>query len=81
MRTNKEYNGHPSWNYWNVSLWINSTYHLYKTACALIEEFGNRKEAAMRLWEAFLLQGITHTPDGAKYTKAAIYHAIKDINR
>ena len=36
----KEYNGHRSWNSWNVSLWFNNDYNLYKQIEKSLEKDG-----------------------------------------
>lgn len=36
----RQYNGYPSWNSWNVSLWINNEYNLYTTAYDLVQREG-----------------------------------------
>ena len=38
----KPYEGYPSWNSWNVSLWINNEYNLYMTAYNLVQREGMR---------------------------------------
>ena len=69
------YNGHKSWNQWNVSLWINNDESLYREAYDLVSRYGVAK-AANRL--ARDLDG-QHTPDGGRYNRTAIYNAISDI--
>lgn len=69
------YNGHKSWTHWNVSLWINNDEGLYRTAVALARTHG-KDTAAHIMMAIFDEQGVTHTPDGAKYSKAAIRAAL-----
>lgn len=69
-----EYNGHRSWNAWNVSLWIHNDEHLYRTASALVKDLGPTK-AARQLHR--LLEG-TRTPDGAAYNLTAIREALSN---
>lgn len=79
MRKSKPYNGHHCWNCWNVFLWIGNDEGLYRAArdyvlhvkpCALaVDAFLNELAA----------QGITETPDGAKYTKSAVRKAMVAI--
>ena len=70
------YNGHKNWNHWNVSLWINNDEGLYYMA----KEYANnyRKEAAARLMfhQLTVLQNITKTPDGARYSVSSIRAAM-----
>lgn len=71
-------NGHKNWNHWNVALWIGNDEGLYKLA----REFcrNNGKEMAARdLFEMLTDDGVTHTPDGAPYSKTAIREALRGI--
>jgi len=70
-----EYNGYPSWNAWNVSLWINNEEFQYKTARFVIEKYGYVKGVNMltKMWED------RTTPDGAKYNKRSIKLAVREI--
>jgi len=70
-----EYNGYPSWNAWNVSLWINNNEALYREAVAVVNRVGEAKAARFlaRDWE-----GMT-TPDGGKFNHRAIRLAIRGI--
>jgi len=74
------FNGHKNWNHWNVSLWINNDEGLYRDAVLCRREYGDTlDEAADRMM--FLLdgRGITHTPDGAPYTKTSVRAAMRDL--
>lgn len=76
----KEYNGHRSWNAWNVSLWINNNEILYNTARNIAcEHRGNRQNAANAMLYRLECKGITETPDGAPYTAASILLAMRGI--
>ena len=70
-----EYNGYPSWNAWNVSLWINNEEALYYHAVDLVRRYGVVRASAMLAvdWEG------KRTPDGAKYNRRSIYLAIRDM--
>ena len=70
-----KYQGHRSWNAWNVSLWINNDEGLYNWARESVREMG-RKKAARYLAQA--MEGEC-TPDGAKYNYTCIYEALEDI--
>jgi len=73
-----KYNGHKNWNHWNVSLWVNNDEGLYSEAkrCAALT---NRKKAAENFLESLRSMGITHTPDGAPYSKTTIRAAMVGI--
>lgn len=69
------YNGYPSWNAWNVSLWINNDEGLYRTAVECVKATkGKRRRAA----QMFLDQvGDKKTPDGAVYNMAGVMGAMQ----
>lgn len=69
------YNGHRSWNAWNVSLWINNDESLYRHALDLCQRHGIAKGARHL---AANLAG-ERTPDGAKYNPTCIREALRDI--
>jgi len=75
MAKAKEYNGYPSWNQWNVSLWINNDEGLYNWACDLTRQYGVKKAAKVMAND---LDGI-RTPDGARYNVTSILGAIRGI--
>ena len=75
MAKAKEYNGYPSWNQWNVSLWINNEEGLYNWACDLTRQYGVKKAAKVMASD---LDGI-RTPDGARYNVTSILGAIRGI--
>jgi hypothetical protein len=70
-----EYNGYPSWNAWNVSLWINNDETLYRYALAMVQEHGIQR-ATKYLSEDW---NGKRTPDGARYNRRSIYYAIRDM--
>lgn len=80
------YNGHPSWEYWNVSLWIANDESLYRLALRCLREQPNRRAAA----DAFIAavrethEGHTPfcvpaTPDGAPYTQRSVLAALRGM--
>ena len=83
-----EYNGHRSWNAWNVSLWINNDEHLYNFALRCIErariKLGFRSHINRlvidRATRAFYssYKG-EKTPDGANYNRLSIKEAIAGL--
>lgn len=55
------YNGHPSWEHWNVSLWFNNDQGLYN----LMRESRN----GSNLWDILNDLNFLKTPDGADITR------------
>jgi len=70
------YNGHKNWTYWNVSLWIDSDYGLYRVALESLTTESSHTAAARRFLAHLAESGETHTPDGAKYTVRNVYAAL-----
>ena len=55
-----EYNGHPSWNAWNVALWIGNDEPLYRAAVAAVNRSKTFDQAVDRF---YILAGITSDTD------------------
>ena len=70
-----KYQGHRSWNAWNVSLWINNDEGLYRRAVELVKHHGAGAGARHLFQE---LAG-DKTPDGAPYTLTSVREALRDI--
>jgi hypothetical protein len=70
------YNGHRSWNAWNVSLWLGNDEGLYNLCMEHIRSAKNKNVAARRILRD--LEG-ERTPDGAVYNLTCIREAIRDF--
>lgn len=70
------YNGHRSWNAWNVSLWLNNDEGLYNLCVEHVRKAKNKDIAARRILED--LEGL-RTPGGAVYNRTAIREAIRGL--
>ena len=70
------FNGHRSWNAWDVSLWINNDEGLYRLAQQALKATSSKDAAAKRLLESLASCGITKTPDGARYSVSSIRAAM-----
>jgi len=72
----KQYEGYPSWNSWNVSLWINNDYTLYRTAYDLVQQVGMTKAVKFLsdYWEG------KRTPDGGVFNKRSIGLALEGMD-
>jgi hypothetical protein len=72
----KPYNGHRSWNAWNVSLWLGNDEGLYNLCIGHLKTARTKDLAARRILRD--LQG-ERTPDGARYNLTSIREAIRDF--
>ena len=76
----KTYSGYKNRTHWNVSLWINNDGGLYLHARELIRgDKLPRKAAAKRMLQNLHDMGVTHTPDGARYSAASTYSAMEGM--
>ena len=70
-----KYQGHRSWNAWNVSLWINNDESLYREAVRLVKAYGANR-AAHQMARDMAGQA---TPDGGRYNLTTIREALRGI--
>ena len=70
-----QYNGHRSWNAWNVSLWLNNDERYYNLMLDCIKETKNRRKAAQKILSYLPMK----TPDGAKYNITCIVEAMREL--
>ena len=71
----KTFNGHRSWNAWNVSLWLSNDETYYPFFVALIKEKGIQK-ATNTIY--YYLRG-GKTPDGASYNRLSVKLALEGL--
>lgn len=68
-KKSKPYNGHESYNAWNVSLWINNDEGLYRLAQECVNQTNTLDEAARALLSCLP----ERTPDGVRFT----FHTVR----
>lgn len=73
------YNGHKSYEYWNVALWLANDYGLYTMAKEAKNQFKDDRAAARFIFKALLECGSRKTPDGVAFNIARIQAAIKAL--
>lgn len=69
------YNGYPSWNSWNVNLWIESKEVIHEHLNDLVElhrDNKTRSELVARLTRAVIFFLGKRTPDGAIINRRAL---------
>ena len=74
----KEFNGHPDWQHWNVSLWLNNSeewYAPFAVLCDLVNRGRITKDVASEELKE-LIPDIT--PDGAEVTVEILHYYITD---
>jgi hypothetical protein len=74
-KKSKPYNGHESYNAWNVSLWINNDEGLYRLAQECVNQTKTLDEAASLLFSSLP----SKTPDGVRYSKHTVRLALRDF--
>ncbi len=74
----KAYNGHRSWNAWNVALWISNDEILYNFAMECIKGINNNKRGTAFATRRFINgMGGCKTPDGAVYNHLSVKLALQ----
>lgn len=78
----KEYNGHRSWNAWNVALWIGNDEPLYRFAmnCLNKPPVNRNKRGLAYATRLFMkIYGEDRTPDGAIYNALSVRLALQGL--
>lgn len=75
----REYNGHRSWNAWNVALWIGNDEGLYQRAVECLEESQHQLRRATRLFLSYIGGPQEKTPDGATYNRLSVKLALEGL--
>ena len=75
------FNGYRSWAQWNVSLWLNNDEGLYSIMATFLkyDRKCGRERIAKHILTRLHDEGITHTPDGARYTITGIRAAMRGL--
>lgn len=87
-KKDRTYNGHRSWNAWNVSLWIGNDEPTYRFALDCIERAAKSHDgklsaaAQLNLATRLFMRDFEgqKTPDGAKFNATSVKECLKFIN-
>ncbi|KKK46809.1 hypothetical protein LCGC14_3161540 [marine sediment metagenome] len=74
-----EYQGHRSWNAWNVALWIDNDEPLYRFAMDCLQAptaRGSKPTLALATSRFMCNIWATKTPDGATYNRTCVREAL-----
>ena len=69
------YNGHRSWNAWNVSLWLHNDEGLYRTMLDYLGQYSTKEKAARAMARDYAGE---RTPDGARFNLTTIRLAMRE---
>lgn len=76
-----KYNGHPSWDHWNVTLWLNNTNELHTTldayARGVIDHKAHPSDMAAEMLVHMREYHGDGTPDGAEWSHDVLRYAIE----
>jgi hypothetical protein len=78
----RQYQGHPSWNAWNVTLWIGNDEGLYNFAIECLRKptpKGKKPSLNVAATRFLSLMLNEKTPDGARYSRTSVRHALADL--
>lgn len=74
-----EYNGHRSWNAWNVALWIGNDEGLYFAAVDAFKASKTIRQAQRKFRELTGIAPTDRTPDGAIYNSLSLKLALEGL--
>lgn len=72
------YNGHRSWNAWNVSLWLSNDEGAYRIAVDCLKQSATIGAATTLFCRVWPCLG-DRTPDGAVYNRLSIKLALEEL--
>ncbi|MGE0278327.1 MAG: hypothetical protein AB7R40_23270 [Nitrospiraceae bacterium] len=80
----KPYNGHESWNAWNVALWIYNDEGLYNAAleCIRRPRVSGKPVTPSLAAGRFIVEAVgpgARTPDGARYSHRSVMLAMRAL--
>ena len=70
-----QYNGHRSWNAWNVSLWLHNDEGLYRSMLDYVARYPTKAKAARAMARDYAGE---RTPDGGRYNFTTIRLAMQE---
>ena len=76
--TDKTYNGHKNWQWWNVSLWINNEESMYLPFHEAAEQAAYMKITRQQALNLVMNCLPDATPDGAEITPEIVKHYLND---
>lgn len=71
-------NGHPSYDHWNVYLWLHNDQKIYRAANSIIHDHNDLDDATEAVYTLMRNTMGAATPEGVPITRQLVRHAIED---